>query len=139
MHWDPSCCLSWTLELPKGLGAARSPLGRAELEHCQKGVPGAHGHWSHRHSGVDRAGGVGLSTGDASDPGARPTSSSVPVPTSTWPTLLPQPGFRSPVSVDWDGGARWAVLTPGFPPSSCSEPFLANPAGQLQDRVTRQP
>ena len=55
------------------------------------------------HSGVDQAGRVGLSTGDASDPGARPTSSSVPVSTSTQPTLLPQPGFRTPVSVDWGG------------------------------------
>ena len=85
---------------------------------------------------------MGLSTGDASDPGARPTSSSVPVPTSTQPGLLPQPGFQSPVSVDRGGAARWAALTPGFPPSSCSEPslhFLANTAGQLQDRITRQP
>lgn len=30
-HWDPSCGLSWTLELPRELGAARSALGRAEM------------------------------------------------------------------------------------------------------------
>ena len=37
VHWDPSCCIAWALELPKGVGAARSSLSRAEmrLELCQ--------------------------------------------------------------------------------------------------------
>lgn len=37
VHWDPSCCIAWALELPKGVGAARSSLSRAEmrLEFCQ--------------------------------------------------------------------------------------------------------
>ena len=43
----------------------------------------------------------------------------------------------------WTGvGSTLGSSHPWIPPSSCSEPslhFLANPAGQLQDRATHQP